>query len=361
MSILTNYQSFNPQFLKKKTSLRINNQYSLIPIRYQSNNLIIQTPKLLMPFGISNFKDKQYLSLSVINSDNDSHINQFLNLIKSFNQHLIKIHKQFRNKNFINPIHFNKNFPPLINFKILPTNNSEHLTQVYDSNQNKLSLDNLVKNNYLKCIVYIPHLWFSSDNYGYDIFILQIKSYQIVNCLYNYAFIDDEELIEQSKLHKNQKSSQNNQNSEDNNIDKESDKKLIRIKDHPIYCKYFKMLTYGVNIEQIKFKMEMENLDSTLITKGPEFLIDPPNEELSKSNNLNVSNPQESKISISKSDLNQNLKNLFNSGFNLKKTQPLIPKKIVKDVSKYSINLNISLTDILNKISNLKKTNLLPN
>ena len=107
--------------------------------------------------------------------------------------------------------------------------------------------------------------------------------------------------------------------------------------------------------------MDIENLDSSLITKGSEFLIDPPKEISLDNDGKSNTDIIEPKLSLAKPDLNQNLKNLFNTGFNLKKTQPLVPKKIVKDVSKYSINLNISLTDILNKINTLKKTNLLPN
>lgn len=361
MFILTNYSDFNPQLIKKKTGLKINDQYSFIPLKYQNSSFIIQTPKLLMPFGVSNFKDRQYLSLSFINIDNDPQVQKFLTFFKIFNKHIIKIQKDLKNKKFIDPINTNKNFPPLINLKILPINNSHQLTQVYNSNHDKISIDSLVKNNYLKCIVYIPHLWFSLDNYGYDIYILQIKSYQLVNCLSNYAFIDDDKLNEESKINNechNYKNS--NYNNRDNSNDKKNSEPQIKIKDHPLYSKYFKMLSYGVNIEQIKFKMEIENLDSSLITKGSEFLIDPPKKVLLENNEKDNNSILDSKLSLPKPDLNQNLKSLFNSGFNLKKTQPLVPKNIVKDVSKYSINLNISLNDILNKINNLKKTNLLP-
>lgn len=360
MFILIDYSSFNPKLIQKKPTLKINHQYSLIPLTYKSSKLIIQTPKLLMPFEICNFKDKQYLSLSLINIDNDSQVKDFFKFIKNFNKHILKIQKDFKNKKFIDPINTNKNFPPLINLKILPINNSQQLTQVYNSNQDKISIDTLVKSNYLKCIVYIPHLWFSLDNYGYDIFILQIKSYQLVNCLSNYAFIDEVKLSEESKI-SNEFNNYKNSKINNNSNDKKSNEDKIKIKDHPLYNKYFKMLSYGVNIEQIKFKMEIENLDSSLITKGSEFLIDPPKEILLENNEKDNNSILDSKLSLPRSDLNQNLKNLFSVGFNLKKTQPQVPKKIVKDVSKYSINLNISLNDILNKINNLKKTNLLPN
>eukprot|EP01035_Chromulina_nebulosa_P021343 gene21343-27652_t len=60
----------------------------------------------------------------------------------------------------------------------------------------------------------------------------------------------------------------------------EEKKKMIALKDHPLYSKYFKMLKIGLPKETVKAKMTSEGVDSSFLDRDPDELI--PEEEEKK-------------------------------------------------------------------------------
>ena len=60
----------NENNIKFKTKLKYSNNFEFIPIKYNNNELLIQTPQLYTT-GIQTNFDKQYMYLSLINIDNN--------------------------------------------------------------------------------------------------------------------------------------------------------------------------------------------------------------------------------------------------------------------------------------------------
>ena len=64
---------------KLGTPLKYSNEFTFIPFKVNSNEFIIQTPKVFVPFGIQeNDKSKDYIMISFQNKDNDLYTCKFI-------------------------------------------------------------------------------------------------------------------------------------------------------------------------------------------------------------------------------------------------------------------------------------------
>ena len=89
-------QSIKSKDINIKKFLKYSDNYTLIPIKYKNNDLIIQTPKMYIPYGekfVYNNNDKKYVDISFQNIENDKNIELFyhnLDIIHSkINKHLL--------------------------------------------------------------------------------------------------------------------------------------------------------------------------------------------------------------------------------------------------------------------------------
>ena len=81
------------------------------PIKYLANDLIIQTPIIFIPFGLSMYNNKTYLDISFIN--NDKEMNTFKNIIHQINTCVKnKINKKNKKLRFTNSIKKSTNLYP---------------------------------------------------------------------------------------------------------------------------------------------------------------------------------------------------------------------------------------------------------
>ncbi len=332
--IIKDFNAVNLNKIAFKQPLKLSENYSIIPLKYQNNKLLLQTPKMNIPFGMSYFSDKKFLKISFLNYDNDVQIQNFSTFLSNFENH-IKQFKIFNNLKFISPIYKQQPYPDLLNMKIYYDKNQEILS-VFTDQKEMTSINNIEKNIYCKSIILIPNIWFNNSSFGYDIYVLQIKIYPKTIYLNKYSFLDDDEYnntdINKTKI------------LDDQSLEESNNK--IKLKDHPTYSQYFKLLNYGVPINQIKFKMENDNLDPTIIDKSPDYIFpldyDKSNKVKEKINN---------KIN--------NLDSLLQQRLLLKQVENKVSEpKIKKNISKFSFNLNINLQDILHRINNLRKTEI---
>ena len=71
---------------------RVGINLELIPLKYKlnniKNNLILQTPKLYIPFGVNKFKGKNYISLSFRNYEYETEIKFFLKKLNKITTHI---------------------------------------------------------------------------------------------------------------------------------------------------------------------------------------------------------------------------------------------------------------------------------
>ena len=124
------------------------NGYTYIPIKYDNEDIIIQTPKLFIPFNISVFNNKRYLDLSFQNMKNDKLIGQLKNNLDLIHKKINDILKKYTIKYFIKN-NYNNNLQ--MRFKVLDN------TLFFDHNKNKIkSIENLT---YGAFIIHLQGLW----------------------------------------------------------------------------------------------------------------------------------------------------------------------------------------------------------
>ena len=156
------------------------NGYTYIPMKYDNKDIIIQTPKLFIPFNISVFNNKKYLDLSFQNMKNDKLIRQLKNNLDLIHKKINIVLKKYTIKYFIKNNHTNN---LQMRFKVL--NN----TLFFDHNKNKIkSIENLT---YGEFIIHLQGLWLINNIITFDWIILQGKI-DMPLYLSDYAFIDKE-------------------------------------------------------------------------------------------------------------------------------------------------------------------------
>jgi hypothetical protein len=332
-----------------KKSLKVSDKSSNIPIYYKNVDMLVQSPKMNLPFGISEYQNRKSLCMSFSNSGNDKEIILFLNFMKSISKLMYEKCKNIdkTTREFVDPFHKPNNYSHLLKLKMYHDKiKNQEIIQVYDHNKNLIQLGDIEKNTYVKTIIHISHIWYNDTKCGYECYVLQIKAYLHVRMLGTYAFIDNDEAlkhIQGENTNNNTNNDTNNDTNNNTNNDTNNDTNgKIALKEHPQYKKYFRMLNYGVKLEQIKMQMVMEKLDSSVITQDPNTLVKlpPKNKKIKNKDNSD---------DTSKVDLSQ----LLLKKGNLKKTEKNTKKKSYKSQNMF----HVGIEDVLGQINKLRKTN----
>ena len=174
---------FNQKLESEKINLKIKqdfmNGYTFIPIKYDNKDIIIQTPKLFVPFNISCFNGKRYLDLSFQNIKNDKNIELLVNNLRLLEEKVRYSTKKYKIISFLRD--FNNNH--MIRFKIL--NN----TLFFDQNKNEIkTIENLTYGSF---IIHLNGLWLIDDKLIFNWILLQGKI-DMPLYLNKYAFIDED-------------------------------------------------------------------------------------------------------------------------------------------------------------------------
>lgn len=233
------YNSVNIENISFKKKISNNNDSYIIPIKYEKNDLYIQTPTVLLPFGISNFKSNKYIDISFVNIKKDKEIYSFLQFIKKINKYILEYldKKDYDiNKTYIDSIKPSSYiFPERLRL------NLNYSINYYDSDINLLSEDDITPKTLAKLLICPSHAWINKDSFGIYWNVLQVKTYgkQVIK---EYYFIND---------------SPNDQKKEDI-----QPKKLdisLDLTNNPKYGKYIKMKKMGIPEGPIKQKIQMDN------------------------------------------------------------------------------------------------------
>lgn len=205
-----------------------NNMYKY-PIKYLANDLIIQTPIIFIPFGLSMYNNKTYLDISFIN--NDKEMNMFKSIIQKINtcvkNKMIKKNKKLK---FTNSIKKSTNlYPDRLRLCIKDD------IMVFNEHKKIVQFDYIQPKMYVKVLIHPECIWCNEETFGITWNVVQLKLYNKL-ILNTYSFIDDEPNSEEN-IHKHD----------------------------PKYEKYFKMQKMGVPIDAIKHKMICDNLDPNII------------------------------------------------------------------------------------------------
>jgi len=305
-----NYKKYKDEkifFYKPKVFFK---NYKKIDIKYNKNNkIIIQTPKMKIPFNLS---DRNIC----IAFDEKSEI--FYNFIKYLDNIIKKLIKLKKN------IWFNKLEYKSILSKYkdidfmtinMPLINNQYIFDIYNDKLKKININTLQKNDDIVLIIQLEYLWLNNDKIGCHWNVLQIKKYEQLN--FNKCLIVDENILAPPPL---------------------APPPLAPPLINPINEKYLKMLKMGIPVLAVKNNMIRDGKDTTIINSLPDN-----KEDFIKSLNKPIKS-KEKKLIPSTSDL-LNMKNV------LKKAKPM--EKIKKKNN--GNGFAPSLDDITNMRNVLKK------
>lgn len=279
------YNQFNLDYFTYKKKISLNQKYSEIPIYYNNNHLIIQTPVLFVPFEISYYNT---LDISFTNTDDNRDIKQFQDTIKLI---INKASKKYKRK-FVNPLIEDDYYPCRLRCDV-----SKNVL-IFDENKNLTNVKTFQAKTYCKFLLHISKLWAHKSKYGLSISILQAKLHKSRDIvLEDYSFIDS-----------------------DNEYEPE----------HEDLSKYKNMLKAGVPKHAIIQKMNIDNINPSLMFHDAVLPPPPPPPPLPNIRNALLSS--------------------INSGnFKLKKVKKKTP------TNNNSNGFKISSNDLLNALSKLKK------
>ena len=138
---------------KLGTPLKYSNEFTFIPFKVNSNEFIIQTPKIFVPFGIQkNDKSKDYIMISFQNKDNDLYTNKFIDDL-NYIYELINDHfkDNFKVNNFLKKY----KGETIMNLK------TDKSSLMFDPYKNKC--DDLPIYSYASFIIQLAGIWITTD------------------------------------------------------------------------------------------------------------------------------------------------------------------------------------------------------
>ena len=284
------------------------------PIKYLANDLIIQTPIIFIPFGLSMYNNKTYLDISFININNDKEMTTFKSTIDKINACVkSKIHKKNKKLKFTNSIKKSSNLYP-DRFRLCIKDD----ILVFNENKKLIQFDYIQPKMYVKVLIHPECIWCNEETFGITWNVVQLKLYNKL-ILNTYSFIDDEPSNQENKY-----------------------------KNDPKYEKYFKMLKMGVPIDAIKHKMICDNLDPNIIDSNSSNTNTNVNQNVSKSSALPLAPPLP--LQLSKVNIFSEIKKAKLQKANKKTKDNIIPKDT-------PLCFRPSPNEILQQLKKLRKSN----
>lgn len=341
---------------------KISKNFMIIPVSYFKKPLIIQTPLLLLPFGLCENMDynKIYIKMKFPRLQNDK---QF-----AFQKFLIELEKYIRETKYekiwkkLRRKLTNKEFKSSLNSgQNIFTCQLLDASTVYDEQNRSISRELVVSNSRIKSICILSGLWIHKNSLG---FIWSIPQLKVYSSPINSCLIIDEPV----------KITSNTKEIEcpccGGNIEvipkippPETKIQYIQApssedpEDH-IFGKFAKMRSLGVPLEAVKHKLKFEGLDVNAF----DIYMKRKKSTKSSTPNINVSITQSSNnkptIAFSMNDLLGQRKNLKKA----KKRKKIVDDKgftVTSAMKQANSNVLVpTLQDIIGSMKSLKSTGI---
>ena len=155
--------------------------------RTHAQFLLLQTPKLYLPFGVSKtYENDERNQLHLSFQDQNK---EFIDIINNIDKYFIECYPDYQLMNSIKQ-NEDKFYPPYLKVKIP---NITKGFQVYDVFNNSQKLEYLVPGTWLTSLIYLKHLWINEqDNImGLGWYILQTKA-KIPIPILDHCIINDD-------------------------------------------------------------------------------------------------------------------------------------------------------------------------
>jgi hypothetical protein len=341
---------------------KISKNFMIIPISYFKKPLIIQTPLLLLPFGLCENMDynKIYIKMKFPRLQNDKQFafQKFLidleQYIKDTKYEKIwrKLRRKLTNKEFKSSLNPSKN---IFTCQLLDA------STIYDEENKSINRELVIANSRIKSICILSGLWIHKNSMGFLWSIPQLKVYSspINTCL----IIDDPVKITPETREIECPCCGGNIEVIPKILPPETKIQYIQVptsedgEDH-IFGKFAKMCSLGVPLEAVKHKLKFEGLDANAFDAYMK-------RKKSKKTSINVSITQTSGNSIGRPAMAFSMNDLLGQRNNLKKAKKR--KKIIDDKgftvtsAMKQTNSNVlvpTLQDIIGSMKSLKSTGI---
>ena len=276
--------------IKFKKMYNSSSNFSKVVIKYRKHSLIIQTPKLFIPYdlqfyGYCDNNTKCYIYLSLSNYKVQKEVGDFCNKINAIEQ-LVK--KKYERKCYLKKKRkfsdsIKNDMYKNLSLKIrIPFYKKTPMIKVFNQDKKEINFDDINAKMYCETLLCIEGIWFFKDTFGLTINLLQIK-------------LDIPILIEEYSF--------SNKIQDDINI----------YRYDPTYKSYFKMLNMGIPIFVVKQKM-------TLVGLNPDILdgADCSNSQVPKSNvTLNLLNGRLTLRKVSSKKRDNHINKMNSMGHNV--------------------------------------------
>lgn len=174
------------------------------------SRVIIQTPAMPLPFGVSPYVDasgqtQSYsLDVSFRNADTDPKVADFMARIAQLDELLLNTgverSKEFFGKTYTRDMvaefyrklikQNNPEYPAVLKVKV-PLLGGEPTAQFFDEKRNPVSIDYFTKGTTVRMIVEISSIWFVNKTYGVTLKLIQAQAVSRPNRLEEFSFADD--------------------------------------------------------------------------------------------------------------------------------------------------------------------------
>ena len=181
-----------------------------VNLKYGGQKIIMQTPYMFAPFGLSEYPTelgpKYSLDLSFISKTDNEDVNIFYNTLQQIDEFMIQ--KAVVNsvewfgskkseeiiKEFYRPLikpgkpkNTNECYPDTVKFKIR-TNGDTINVEAFDTNASKIDIMQLQNGSKNRCIFEISPVWFVNKNFGLTLNLIQVQISNPEDKLIEYSF-----------------------------------------------------------------------------------------------------------------------------------------------------------------------------
>ena len=147
-----------------------------ISVKYDNKNLVINTPKVTIPFGIDEVYDKFYTKLQFENYEHDEEVMFFMDVLKSIEERIISFANDTFGKQFEVSSEFNyrENHEPSINAKLVSYRGKPKTRIISKTNAN-MNYWEVAANSSVKCKMSLSGIWPVNNKFCYKWNLEEIK------------------------------------------------------------------------------------------------------------------------------------------------------------------------------------------
>lgn len=164
----TNVNAKKKNYIPCQTGPLNDLKYCYSDLYFNNKSIVVTTPVMICPFGISNQGNNFNICLQFTNYTEDSEMNSFFDFIQTleYKQMVLLGLSETDSESFISQIKYDKKgkYDPNLQVKI-PFTYNRFNTDIFSDNYDSIGIMNISKFCKLKCDIYLDKIWKYNDKY----------------------------------------------------------------------------------------------------------------------------------------------------------------------------------------------------